>query len=75
MDKSAFKAEPISNAKSETASNGLDFAPGDRVLHRKFGEGTVIEAKAIGMDMFLSVKFDTVGEKNLMAAYVKLEKI
>ena len=61
--------------QSNLKSNGLDFAPGDRVLHRKFGEGTVIEAKAIGMDMFLSVKFDTVGEKNLMAAYVKLEKI
>ena len=44
-------------------------------MHRKFGEGTVIEAKALGADMFLRVKFDTVGEKNLMAAYVQLEKI
>lgn len=54
---------------------GLDFSAGDRVMHRKFGEGTVLEAKAIGADMFLKVRFDTVGEKNLMAAYVKLEKL
>ncbi len=77
MDKSMFansapKATPATNAGSRSA---LDFNPGDRVLHRKFGEGTVIEAKALGADMFLRVKFDTVGEKNLMAAYVQLEKI
>ena len=77
MDKSMFansapKPTPATNAGSKPA---LDFNPGDRVHHRKFGEGTVIEAKALGADMFLKVKFDTVGEKNLMAAYVQLEKI
>ncbi len=77
MDKSMFanpapKATPATNAGSKSA---LDFRAGDRVLHRKFGEGTVIEAKALGADMFLRVKFDSVGEKNLMAAYVQLEKI
>jgi len=75
MDKSMFassapKPNPTAEKKPE-----LDFNPGDRVLHRKFGEGTVLEAKALGADMFLRVKFDSVGEKNLMAAYVQLEKI
>ncbi len=73
MDTSTFKmAQPKPAAVDKTS---LDFAAGDRVVHRKFGEGTVLEAKALGADMFLRVKFDTVGEKNLMAAYVKLEKI
>ncbi len=78
MDTSMFSANtakahtPAAAAKTSAA---LDFSSGDRVLHRKFGEGTVLEAKAIGADMFLRVKFDTVGEKNLMAAYVQLEKI
>ncbi len=74
MDTSMFKAAPQRQAASVTAEV-LDFNPGDRVMHRKFGEGTVLEAKALGADMFLKIKFDTVGEKNLMAAYVKLEKI
>ncbi len=74
MDKSMFKTTS-SVPKPSATEQALDFSPGDRVSHRKFGEGTVVEAKALGADMFLKVKFDTVGEKNLMAAYVKLEKI
>lgn len=73
MDKSAFFVN--TKPKTETLSAVPDFSAGDRVLHRKFGEGTVIEAKAIGADMFLRINFDSVGEKNLMAAYVKLEKL
>lgn len=76
MDKSMFANAGV-KPQTPLAGNkpALDFVPGDRVVHRKFGEGTVLEAKAIGADMFLRVKFDTFGEKNLMAAYVQLEKI
>ncbi len=75
MDKSMFATVGGQKPAASDKKIGLDFGPGDRVMHRKFGEGTVIEAKAIGADMFLKVKFDSVGEKNLMAAYVQLEKI
>lgn len=76
MDKSMFANSDVKPQTPVVESKvSLNFEPGDRVMHRKFGEGTVLEAKAIGADMFLRVKFDTVGEKNLMAAYVKLEKI
>ncbi|MBR2453095.1 MAG: UvrD-helicase domain-containing protein [Clostridia bacterium] len=75
MDTSVFKSSAYQKPKTEKSQAALDFAIGDRVNHRKFGEGTVMEAKAIGADMFLRVKFDTVGEKNLMAAYVQLEKV
>ncbi len=74
MDKSMFKTMPA-RPKPSVNMQELDFSIGDRVSHRKFGEGTVMEAKALGADMFLKIKFDTVGEKNLMAAYVKLEKL
>lgn len=74
MDKSMFQTAP-QKPMANTNAESLDFNIGDRVMHRKFGEGTVLEAKALGADMFLKVKFDEVGEKNLMAAYVKLEKI
>ena len=75
MDKSIFAHSSAPVPKAAQSAVVADFAAGDRVLHRKFGEGTVVEAKAIGADMFLKVNFDSVGEKNLMAAYVKLEKI
>ncbi len=76
MDKSMFANSAVKPQTPVGESKvALNFESGDRVMHRKFGEGTVLEAKAIGADMFLRVKFDTVGEKNLMAAYVQLEKI
>ena len=65
------------NEKSETANAAggrkSAFHNGDRVKHKRFGTGTVIEAQAMGTDSFLKVKFDTAGEKNLMAAYAGLE--
>ncbi len=73
MDKSSFSFDKPKTAPANNAA--LSFVPGDRVAHRKFGEGTVVEAKAIGADMFLKVNFESVGEKNLMAAYVQLEKL
>jgi len=75
MDRSMFKMTSANAPHKAEGQAVLDFKAGDRVTHRKFGDGTVLESKAIGSDMFLRVKFDTVGEKNLMAAYVKLEKI
>ncbi|MBO5955505.1 MAG: UvrD-helicase domain-containing protein [Clostridia bacterium] len=75
MDKSIFSTPSSKPQPSVADKKVLDFKIGDRVMHRKFGAGTVLEAKAIGADMFLRVKFDTEGEKNLMAAYVQLEKL
>lgn len=75
MDNSMFATVGGQKPAATNKTISLDFSTGDRVMHRKFGEGTVVEAKAIGADMFLKVKFDSVGEKNLMAAYVQLEKI
>lgn len=56
-------------------AESFSFAPGDRVRHKKFGDGTVTEAQAVGNDMRLKINFDTTGEKNLMAVYARLEKI
>ncbi len=74
MDKSSFLFgnEP---SKPKTLESGEVYKEGERIRHRKFGDGTILEAKAVGADTFLRVMFDSVGEKKLMAAYVKLEKI
>ncbi|MBQ9921265.1 MAG: UvrD-helicase domain-containing protein [Clostridia bacterium] len=50
------------------------FAEGDRVVHRTFGEGTVLSAKAAGGDMLYEIEFDTSGRKKLLGNYAKLKR-
>lgn len=73
------KAETVNfkSFKNRTISEPVkfDFSKGDRVKHAKFGDGTILEAQAVGNDMRLKIAFDSCGEKNLMAVYAKLEKI
>lgn len=54
---------------------GAVFAPGDRVKHLAFGEGTILSAKQMGSDIMYEVMFENVGTKKLMATYAKLTKI
>lgn len=53
----------------------FNYSPGDRVQHRKFGEGTVVSAQNMGKDCLVVVDFDEVGQKKMMAAYANFTKI
>lgn len=77
MDTSTFGLNGSNTPTSPKMSEGAEavYSEGERIRHRKFGDGTILEAKPVGADTFLRVMFDTVGEKKLMAAYVKLEKL
>lgn len=44
-----------------------------RVIHKKFGQGTILSAVPLGNDVKLEVMFDDVGKKVLMAAYAGLK--
>jgi len=48
--------------------------PGERVSHASFGSGTVQGVSGFGMDLKVTVLFDSVGEKRLLARYAKLER-
>ncbi len=63
-----------SAAKTESAP-AINFAVGDRVEHKTFGQGLIISAKAVGGDMILEIAFDDVGTKKIMAKMAKLKKI
>ena len=63
------KAFTVEKAKS------LDYGPGDRVKHMKFGEGTVREVKDGSKDYEVTVEFDRSGTKKMLACFAKLEKI
>jgi DNA helicase-2/ATP-dependent DNA helicase PcrA len=44
-------------------------------MHKKFGEGTVLNYEGSGDHARVHVNFDTVGTKILMLAYAKLAKL
>ncbi len=61
--------------KTIIPQSAIDFKKGDIVMHKKFGRGIVITAQRFGKDMRLEVNFDSIGTKQLMAAFARLEKV
>ncbi len=74
------RAPSVTSGESPRARGAAGFgieriAPGTRVRHGVFGEGSVISSRDMGGDVLYEVKFDTGAVKKLMATYAKLEKI
>ena len=46
---------------------------GDRVRHKVFGAGRVVDASPMGNDTLLTVSFDKAGVKKIMANFAKLK--
>ena len=57
-----------------TAPAGADWSVGDLLLHKKFGEGTVLEVSGSGSTQELKIKFPEVGLKKLLASVAPIEK-
>lgn len=53
----------------------LDYQEGDRVVHGRFGKGTVEQIKDGPKDYEVTVCFDEVGVKKMFASFAKLEKV
>ena len=53
----------------------LEYGPGDRVRHERFGEGTVKEISDGGRDYEVTVEFDTLGTRKMFASFAKLKKL
>ena len=73
LQKEARRAELEKSA--QPAAQPQSFAPGDRIRHRIFGDGTIIDVKPAGNDHLLEIAFDTKGSKKIMANFAKVEKI
>lgn len=52
-----------------------DYEVGDRVSHIKFGQGTVKALEKGAKDYQVTVEFDKYGQKILLAAFAKLQKL
>ena len=53
----------------------LDLSPGDRVLHPRFGMGTVVSCAGSGENSEVSVDFGGEGVKRLLLRYAPVEKL
>ena len=59
---------------SKPKVSGETFKVGDSVVHKKFGRGIVIDATPVGNDIHYEIAFESVGTKNLLGLYAKLQR-
>ena len=62
-------------APSVSGADGLGLKVGDDVRHAQWGEGVILNIEGAGDDAQASVRFPTVGEKQLLLSWAPLEKI
>jgi len=63
------------SAATHSAFENTGFKLGQRVLHEKFGEGTVLNYEGTGSQSRIQVNFDDLGSKWLVTSYARLEAI
>lgn len=61
--------------KESKSINITDYKEGQRVYHKKFGEGIINKLEPEGDDFKVDISFDKTGNKRLMAKYAALEII
>ena len=61
------------SAASGVPANELILSPGIRVLHDRFGAGTVTEVESAADGGKATIKFDNAGEKKLLLKFAKLQ--
>lgn len=67
---------PVNSYKMPEPKNvTLDYGVGDKVRHFKFGTGIVTNIEPGGADYEITVDFDSVGTKKLMAKLAKIKKL
>ena len=87
MPESKVRAEAFQFRTAESFLNSLNnkakekqvdiskYKEGQRIYHKKFGEGTIDKIEEEGEDYKLDINFDKVGHKRLMAKFAELEII
>ena len=67
---------PVRGGSGQAASPSLHLATGDKVQHKVFGEGIVMECKPSGGDFEVTVAFkDGAGVKRLLLGMAPIEKL
>lgn len=71
--KGGFDFEEEKDKKPKLKSDKIE--PGDKVMHKSWGVGTVIQIKDDGSSKTIVIAFDNKGLKNLNMEYAPIEKI
>lgn len=61
--------------RESSAAAGCSFHVGDKVMHKKWGAGTIVAAKAADDGQEVTVAFAGGGIRSLLTKYAKLEKL
>ena len=65
----------LNNKKINNETDISKYKEGQRIYHKRFGEGTINKIEEEGDDFKLDISFDKVGNKRLMAKFANLEII
>lgn len=65
----------LKSFESKKNGNIQEYEAGQRVYHKKFGEGTINKVEQEGDDLKVDICFDKVGNKRLMAKFAGLQII
>ena len=65
----------ISRGVPHQAPAALSYGVGDRVLHLKYGEGSVLQIDREPRDYKVTVDFDRAGQKIMYASFAKLKRL
>jgi len=71
---SSYSSQPKA-ATNHVKFTGTGFSLGQRVMHAKFGEGTVLNCEGDGEHARIQVNFDQFGAKWLVTTYAKLTAV
>ncbi|MDR1570027.1 MAG: ATP-binding domain-containing protein, partial [Oscillospiraceae bacterium] len=67
--------QSASRAFAEQAAAMMLFTPGDRVLHKKFGEGNVVELRGNGSDSRVLIEFAAYGVREFVSSLAPIVKV
>ena len=65
---------PFGNSNRSSAKESVAWSIGDIAIHKKWGEGTVLEVSGSGSTQELKINFPEVGLKKLLASVAPIEK-
>ena len=65
---------PFGNGNRSSAKESVAWSIGDIAIHKKWGEGTVLEVSGSGSTQELKINFPEVGLKKLLASVAPIEK-
>lgn len=75
LDSRLFRGYTLENTRTKIEEKKGDFKTGDKISHKIWGIGTIVQVKGSGDNLELTVAFNSQGIKKIMAAFAPIEKV